>query len=162
MNKSSYFIIIGIGIILLGLYQNYDTRSFKKYGVMANAFPHGQTYDHVKVRRGGKAGTIEKEYNDVRLEFKTQEGERVIVKKDITDAMLTELERKGSLPIRYLSTNPNRTRLSNANIDDGIGLMLFGGAIFGFGFIWRLIANFLTQPSNARRTNKHLRKTMRS
>jgi hypothetical protein len=155
MGKSIYFILAGLAIVILFLNQNYDTRAFQKRGKFTDASPWGETYELVTVRKGGSAGTVTQQYVEVQLQFKTESGELVVVKKKITNDMLTSLTRKGTLPIRYLSDKPAKTRLSNDNDDDGVGGIIFGSVILGFGLIWYAIASYfdrrpLTPPKRSK------------
>lgn len=136
MGKSIYFILVGTGILVMSLNQNANTRAFEKRGKQAEAQAASNTYTEVKVRERGPAGHIKREFVELDLKFTTESGELIIVKKEITDEMLATLIRNKSLPIRYVSDKPTKTRLSNESNDDGMGGILFGAAVLLFGILW--------------------------
>ncbi|MFZ6816810.1 hypothetical protein [Undibacterium sp. Ji22W] len=141
MSRSIYFILVGAGILVMFLNQNYDTRAFAKRGKQSEAQVAGDTYTEVTVRKGGRTGPVSRQYVEVNLQFMTESGELIVVKKELTEEMLTSLLRKKSIPITYLSNKPTKTRLSNESNDDGMGGILFGSAILLFGLIWRWIVS---------------------
>lgn len=151
MGKSIYFILAGAGILVIFLNQNYDTRAFEKRGKQTEAQASGETYTEVTVRKGGKTGPISRQYVEVNLQFETETGELIVVKKELTDEMLASLLKKKSIPIKYLSNKPTKTRLSNESNDDGMGGILFGSAILLFGLIWHWVVSAWENRSPAPR-----------